>query len=234
MKGKTTLFLLAVAVAALFALWAANADAVLVWVKAWAASLRAVAVVWPVGCWLGMLALSAVAINCPIPVAALLKVLAGFAFGVQAGFALNVCTSVLGGLLGFSAARHWFYHWLYARFSARLARTNLEIGRNGFWYVLSARLLMATPFFLVNVLGGLSSLRKRVFLLGTLLGVLPSSMIYAVSGSQLERISSTSDFVSPRMALVLAGLALVSVLPALLNRRRKPARQASPASPSGR
>ena len=212
------------ALGALFALWASHADEILVFVRCWAGSYKEFVQDNTVTCWLGILAVGAVVINCPVPVAALIKVLAGYFFGVQAGVALNVSVSVLGGLLGFMATRHLFHRSLYAHFSHQLARANLEIARNGFWYVLSARLLMVTPFFLVNVLAGLSCIRKRKFLLGTFLGVLPSSVIYAVSGNHLESIRTASDMASPQFAVILALLAAVSVVPALLKRKsNKPA-----------
>jgi uncharacterized membrane protein YdjX (TVP38/TMEM64 family) len=210
--------------AALFALWTSHADAILVFVRFWAEHYKSFVAANPGGCWLGILAVGAIIINCPVPVAALIKVLAGYFFGIQAGVALNVSVSVLGGLIGFMATRHLFHRPLYSRFSHQLARANLEIARNGFWYVLSARLLMVTPFFLVNVLSGLSCIRKRKFLLGTFLGVIPSSAIYAVSGSHLESIRTVSDMASPKLAIVLAVLAAVSVVPAIFRRKRsKPA-----------
>jgi len=209
---------------ALFALWTFHADAILSFVKFWAGYYKGFVTANPGACWLGILAVGAIIINCPVPVAALVKVLAGYFFGIQAGVALNVSVSVLGGLLGFMATRHLFHRQLYSRFSRQLARVNLEIARNGFWYVLSARLLMVTPFFLVNVLSGLSCVRKRKFLLGTFLGVIPSSAIYAVSGSHLESIRTASDMASPKFVFILALLAAVSVVPALLRRKKnKPA-----------
>jgi len=210
--------------AVVFALWTYHADEILAFVRLWAGHYKGFVEANPRACWLGILAVGAVVINCPVPVAALIKVLAGYFFGIGAGAALNVCVSVLGGLLGFMATRHLFHRPLYARYSHQLAKSNLEIARNGFWYVLSARLLMVTPFFLVNVLSGLSCIRKRKFLLGTFLGVMPSSMIYAVSGSHLESIRTVSDMASPRFALCLALLAAASVLPAVLGRKKnKPA-----------
>ncbi|MBI4806181.1 MAG: TVP38/TMEM64 family protein [Desulfovibrio sp.] len=223
-KTGLALSLVLFALVAAFAAWTAHADAILSLVRFWAGYYKGFVLANPATCWLGILAVGAVIINCPVPVAALVKVLAGFFFGVQAGMALNVFVSVLGGLLGFMATRHLFHRPLYSRFSHQLARVNLDIARNGFWYVLSARLLMVTPFFLVNVLSGLSCIRKRKFLLGTFLGVIPSSAIYAVSGSHLESIRTASDMASPQFAFILALLAAVSVVPALIRRKkRKPA-----------
>jgi len=219
MKSKLAWVLALALLAAAIVAWAAHADGILHVAKAWAGHYKNFVAAHPLSCWLGLLAFGTLAINCPIPLAALIKVLSGFLFGVAGGFALNLCISVCGGLAGFMATRHLFHHALYSRFSRQLARVNLEIARNGFWYVLSARLLMATPFFLVNVLAGLSCIRKRKFLLGTLLGVVPSSMIYAVSGRQLEMANSLSDLCSPRFAMLLALVACLAVLPAVFRRK---------------
>ncbi len=220
MKSRLAWGLALAALAVLVAEWVANADAVLAYARDLAGSWKVYAQAYPAVCWLGLLAFGTLAINCPVPLAALLKVLSGFFFGLTAGFALNVSMSVAGGLAGFMATRHLFHHALYSRFSHHLARVNLDIARNGFWYVLSARLLMATPFFLVNVLAGLSCIRKRKFLLGTFLGVFPSSFIYAESGRQLASFTSMSDLASPKAVLVMALLAAVSVLPAIVRRKK--------------
>lgn len=224
MKSRIAWALVLAALAALAAVWMSHADAVFAFAKDIALHWRGYASAYPAACWLGLLAFGSIAINCPVPLAALVKVLAGFFFGLPAGFALNVSMSVTGGLAGFMAARHLLYRPLYSRFSGQLARVNLDIARNGFWYVLSSRLLMATPFFLVNVLAGLSCVRKRKFLLGTLLGVLPSSFIYAESGRHLASFTSMSDFASPRAVLVLALLAGASALPAIARRKGNSAR----------
>lgn len=221
MKSKLAWGLTFAALAVLFALWAFRADEILLFAKQQAALYKGLVCGNPGLSWLVVLAAGTVAINCPVPVAALIKVLSGFLFGLAGGVALNVAISVTGGLAGFMAARHLFYRPLYSRFSHTLARANLEIARNGFWYVLSARLFMATPFFLVNVLAGLSCIRKRKFLAGTLLGVLPSSVIYALAGRQLETISSPSGFASPELALALALMAGAAMVPPLLQRRKK-------------
>lgn len=220
MKAKTAWILALVGLGVVLWQWAAHAQEILAFAQAWAGASKGFVRENQIACWLGILALGAVAINCPLPLAALVKVLSGYFFGTAWGFALNVSLSCVGGLLGFVAVRHLFYHALYSRFSRQLARANLEIARNGFWFVLSARLIMATPFFMVNVLAGLSCIRKRKFLLGTFLGVLPSSMIYAVSGSRLETFRSLSDLADPQFALALALLGLAATIPALARRSK--------------
>jgi len=216
MKAKTAWILALVGLGAVLWQWVAHAQEILAFAQAWAGASKGFVRENQIACWLGILALGAVAINCPLPLAALVKVLSGYFFGTFWGFTLNVCLSCAGGLIGFVAVRHLFYHALYSRFSRQLAKANMEIARNGFWFVLSARLIMATPFFMVNVLAGLSCIRKRKFLLGTFLGVLPSSAIYAVSGSRLETFRSLSDLADPQFALALALLGAAATLPALV------------------
>jgi len=210
--------------------WAGQADHALWQAKAWADAWRASIRATPLLAWVALVAVCAVAINSPLPLAALIKLLAGYLFGVGWGAAMNISTSALGGALGFLAARHLFYHALYSRYSHQLARANLDVARNGFWYVLSCRFFMPAPFFLVNVLAGLSSLRLRRFLLATAIGVVPSSFIYAVTGSHLESVRSMADVMTPGAALILAGLGVLAILPALVKHARRK-RLAAPVHP---
>jgi uncharacterized membrane protein YdjX (TVP38/TMEM64 family) len=203
-----------------FVLWASHSGEIFTWARLAALRGKGFVAQHPAGSFAAYLAFAALVINCPVPVAGLLKVLAGFLFGVAAGTALNVAMSVAGGLLGFWASRRLLYRPLYARHAARLARANLEIARGAFWYVLSSRLFMAAPFFLVNVLCGLSSMKKRKFLMGTFVGTIPTSLVYALSGSQLEEAASSSGLADPRLAAVMALLAALAVIPAVVRHRR--------------
>ena len=211
--------------------WAGQANAALWQVKAWADAGREYVQAAPVLAWLALVGVCAVVINCPVPMAAIIKLMAGYIFGVGWGAGMNISTSVLGGALGFLAARHLFYHALYSRFSHQLAKANLEIARNGFWYVLSCRFFLPAPFYLVNALAGLSNLRLRKFLLATGLGVIPSSFIYAITGSHLETVRSLSDVMTLPMGLILAALGALAMVPALA--RRKEQRRAKKARQPG-
>ena len=218
MKAKTAWILALLGLGVVAWQWSIHTQEILDFVKLWAENIQGFVQEHPVACGLGILGMGSVAINCPLPLAALVKMLTGFFFGTAWGFMLNVALSCLGGTLGFLVTRHLFYDSLYARFSRQLAGANQEIARNGFWFVISARFIMATPFFLVNVVAGLSSMSKRQFLLGTLIGVLPSSLIYALSGSRLETIRSASDLADPQIVLIFTILGVVAIAPALLGR----------------
>lgn len=209
-----------VLVAGLFILWSSYSGEIFTFARLAALRCKGLIAAYPEAAFAAYLAFAALVINCPVPVAGLLKVLAGFLFGLAAGTALNVGMSVLGGLLGFWAARRLLYRPLYARHAARLARANLEIARGAFWYVLSSRLFMAAPFFLVNALCGLSSMKKRKFLLGTFVGAIPTSLIYALSGSQLEAAASSRGLTDPRLVAAMALLAALAALPAVIRHRK--------------
>lgn len=221
LRRKAFWIALAAALAGALLWWAGHADETLWRVKAWADACRGYVQASPMLAWLAMVAVCAILINSPVPLAALIKLMAGYVFGVGWGAGMNITTSVLGGSLGFLAARHLFYHALYSRFSHQLSRANLEIARNGFWYVLSCRFFMPAPFYLVNALAGLSNLRLRKFLLATGVGVIPSSFIYSITGSQLETVRSMSDIMTLPMGLILAALGVLAIIPALVKHRRQ-------------
>lgn len=213
------LLLLVAAALAAMAVFHAQAEAVFAWSKCLALSWQGLVLGHRASAWLCYLAVGVVLINCPIPAAALLKLLAGFLFGVAEAWALNLLISVLGCSLGFSVTRHLFYRAFYARFSRQLARANLEIAHNGFWYVLACRLFVVMPFFLSNIVAGLSSMRLRTFAAATALGVIPSSLIYALAGNELERLTTAADILTPRTVAALAALALAALLPPVFKHR---------------
>jgi len=220
MKTKIFWLLILAALVIYLAWWGRHLDLILFWFKAWAGDIRGLIMAHPILSWAGWVVMGALMINFPIPMAAVLKVLSGYMFGLGWGMGANFCASTAGAALGFLGARHLFRQTLYRRHGRHLAKANLEIVHNGFWYILSCRLFLVMPFFLVNILAGLSTMRLRKFLVATMLGVVPSSMIYAVSGHQLDKITCAADLMSPKLALVLVLLGLAAAAPAVVKHLR--------------
>ena len=101
-----------------------------------------------------------------------------------------------------------------------------EIKKDAFFYILTLRLIPVTPFWLTNVAAALIAIPVPTFILATLIGILPPDFIYAGIGSGLDalfvsgRALSLHALITPRILLPLIGLAVLSVLPILYQRRR--------------
>jgi len=166
-----------------------------------------------------------------LPGAALLTLAGGAIFGLLAGTLVVSFASSIGATLAFLAARTVLRDAVQRRFGARLAEVDAGIARDGAWYLFALRLVPIVPFFVVNLLMGLTRMRVRTFYAVSQLGMLAGTIVYVNAGRQLARIESVGDVMSPAL---LGAFALLGVFPLAarkavdaLRRRRVYARWAS-------
>lgn len=157
-------------------------------------------------------------INSPIPLAAPLKVLGGYFFGFYWGTFYNIGATLLACLVGFGVSRYTFKDLFEKRYYDRLKTIENEIETNGFYYFLSLRLVMVVPYFLINILAGLSRISFRKYATSTLAGITPASFIYANGGNMLEQITSLQEIFRFDIILSLAVVALISLCPVIIKK----------------
>ena len=143
-----------------------------------------------------------------LPGAVVLTIAAGAMFGFPVGTAVVSVSSTAGATLAFLLARFILREALLRRYGARLAAVDLGFKRDGAVYLLSLRLIPAVPFFLVNILIGLTGVRTITYILVSWLGMLPATMVYVYAGTQLGAVHAIGDILSPGLffALVLLGV----------------------------
>lgn len=144
------------------------------------------------------------------PGAAVLKVAAGALFGLAGGFAVAQISTWLGALIGFLTSRYLARHRAERRFSRQVEAINRGVARDGALYLIAMRFNPIIPFFLINFGLGLTRMRLWVFAAASLIGLLPASLIYANAGTQLARIDTPADILSPSL---IASLVLLSLMP---------------------
>ncbi|MFM5631461.1 FAD-dependent oxidoreductase [Aeromonas veronii] len=169
-----------------------------------------------------------------LPGASLLTLGGSAVFGVGWGLLLVSFASTIGATLAFLSARFLLRDWVTARFGDKLATFQSGMAKEGAFYLLSLRLIPIFPFFLVNLLMGLTPIRVSTYYWVSQLGMLPGTFVYVLAGSELGQLTSTGNILSPGLmvALTLLGLMpwLVKKLTAYLAQRRllapyrKPAR----------
>ncbi|EKP0316678.1 FAD-dependent oxidoreductase [Aeromonas veronii] len=169
-----------------------------------------------------------------LPGASLLTLGGSVVFGVGWGLLLVSFASTIGATLAFLSARFLLRDWVTARFGDKLATFQSGMAKEGAFYLLSLRLIPIFPFFLVNLLMGLTPIRVSTYYWVSQLGMLPGTFVYVLAGSELGQLTSTGNILSPGLmvALTLLGLMpwLVKKLTAYLAQRRllapyrKPAR----------
>lgn len=150
-----------------------------------------------------------------LPGAAILSLAAGAIFGAVAGTVYAVVAATIGATLAFLVTRYLLRDAILKRFGAQLEGLNRELERRGWNYLLFLRLVPLFPFFLINLAAGLTRLPLRVFVLGTLVGIIPGGFVFVNAGASLASINSLSDVASPRVLGSFALLGLFALAPVL-------------------
>lgn len=167
-----------------------------------------------------------------LPGALLLTIVGGFLFGSLAGTAWTVLGATAGATIVFLAARHAFGDVLRARAGQALGRLEAGFRRNAFSYLLFLRLMPVFPFFIINLVPAFLDVRVRTFVAATLLGIVPGTFVYAQLGLGLESILrgegeiDLADLLTPEIIIALACLSLLALLPVVVKRLRRTARDA--------
>ncbi len=149
-----------------------------------------------------------------LPVAGLLTLAGGAVFGTLTGFALSLTAATLGGTLALYSTRFVLHELVKRRFSVQLAVIDEGIRNGGGFYLFSLRMVTVIPFWLLNLLVGLTGMRVPVFVLATLTGMIPVVLILSYTGSQLGEIGEFSlrAIFTPGLITALLLLALFPLL----------------------
>jgi uncharacterized membrane protein YdjX (TVP38/TMEM64 family) len=145
-----------------------------------------------------------------IPGAVVVTLLGAALFGFWTSLVLVSFASTIGATLAFLSSRYLLRDWVQTRFGKKLTAINDGVERDGSSYLLSLRLIPVFPFFLINLLMGLTPMTVGRFYLTSQIGMLPGTAVYLNAGTQLANIESLSDIVSPS---VLASFALLGLFP---------------------
>jgi uncharacterized membrane protein YdjX (TVP38/TMEM64 family) len=133
--------------------------------------------------------------------------------------------SSIGATLAFLTSRFLLHDAIQKRFGDKLKAINAGVKRDGALYVITLRLIPVFPFFIINLVMGLTPIRTRTFYWASQLGMIPLTLIFINAGRELGKIQSLKDILSPGL---IASLVLVGLFPLVarkvvekINERRK-------------
>jgi len=178
----------------------------------------------PVAVLAGFFAIYVAVTAASLPGAALLTLAAGALFGVVTGTILVSFASTLGATLAFLSSRYVLRDSIEARFGERLKAINAGVERDGAFYLFTLRMIPAFPFFVVNLVMGLTRIRTWTYAWVSQVGMLLGTIVYVNAGTQLARIESLSGIASPGVlgSFILLGIApwLAKLVIGALQRRK--------------
>ena len=147
-----------------------------------------------------------------LPGAAIMTLGAGAMFGLFKGTLLAVLSSTIGATLAFLVSRFLFRDYIRNKFKDKLENINQGLEREGAFYLLTLRLVPIFPFFIINLVMGVTNISTRVFAGVSLVGMLGGCMVYVNAGTQLARIDSLKGILSPGILSAFVLLAAFSLV----------------------
>jgi uncharacterized membrane protein YdjX (TVP38/TMEM64 family) len=159
-----------------------------------------------------------ITVACSIPTGGSLTLIGGLLFGVTQTVVYVSFIATAGAVVPFLMTRYLIGNVVEKRYPAQARALNEEIKRYGYSYLLMSRLITVAPFFLVNILAGLTQISTITFIWTTMLGIIPGTALFAFAGEQLKTVSSVHDIFSPGMIIAFVLLGVLAFLPMIYKR----------------
>ena len=150
-----------------------------------------------------------------VPGALIITLAGGAVFGLGWGLLIVSFASTLGATLAFWVSRFLLRDWVESRWGERLAEIQAGVDKEGAYYLLTLRLMPVVPFFLINLLMGLTRMKTWTYYWVSQVGMLAGTAVVVNAGTQLAQLDSAQGIFSP---MLLGSLLLVSVFPLLARR----------------
>ncbi len=143
-----------------------------------------------------------------LPGATIFTLAAGTIFGLLWGTVISSFASTIGATLAFLLSRYLFRETIQERYANRLAAINRGIAEEGAFYLFTLRLVPIFPYFIINLVMGLTPIRALTFFLVSQAGMLAGTIVYVNAGTQIAKIEQLKDIASPTLILsfVLLGI----------------------------
>ena len=147
-----------------------------------------------------------------LPGAAILTLVGGALLGLTVGTVVISFASTIGATLAFLVSRFLLRDYVQSRFKEKLRAINAGIEKEGNFYLFTLRLIPAFPFFVINLVMGLTPIKTINYFIVSQIGMLPGTLVYVNAGTQLAQIDSLRGILSPGLIASFIALGLFPLL----------------------
>lgn len=147
-----------------------------------------------------------------LPGSAIMTLASGAVFGFWPALIMVSFASTIGATLAFLASRFVLHDWVQRKFGKKLSAINDGMEREGAFYLFAIRLTPLFPFWLVNLLMGLTSIKVPTYYIASQLGMFPGTIMFVWAGTQLGTLQSTRDIVSPSLLAAFVALGVFPIV----------------------
>ena len=211
-KTKITLFTVIILLVALFFVFDLGQYFNLEYLKEKQAAMDAYYEREPVTTTVSYFLLYVIITGLSLPGAAILTLAAGAIFGVLWGTIVVSFASTIGATLAFLFSRYLFREAIQGRFADKLTAINRGMDEEGAFYLFTLRLVPIFPFFIINLVMGLTTIRVLTFFLVSQVGMLAGTIVYVNAGTQIAKIEQLKDILSLELILSFALLGIFPLL----------------------
>jgi uncharacterized membrane protein YdjX (TVP38/TMEM64 family) len=145
-----------------------------------------------------------------LPLALIFSIIGGFLFGIIFGAFYSIIGGTIGAIISFLIFRYILGHYIQEKYGHKLTKFKKNMEKYGVAYILISHVTTVIPFFLINMFAALTKISIKTFSLVTFIGVIPGSLIYAITGKELASINSVSEIFSLKIILIIIVLVLFS------------------------
>ena len=156
----------------------------------------------------GYMGIYIIATSLSLPGAAILTLAAGALFGLVVGTVVVSFASTIGATFACFVSRFVLRDWIQQKFGEKLKTVHAGVEKEGAFYLFTVRLIPVFPFWLINLVMGLTKMRLITFYWVSQIGMLAGTIVYVNAGKELAKIDSLAGILSPTLILsfVLLGL----------------------------
>ncbi len=147
-----------------------------------------------------------------LPGAAVMTLAGGALFGLVTGTIVVSFASSIGATLACFVARYLLRDWVRQKFGDKLTKINRGMEDEGGFYLFSLRLVPIFPFFVINLVMGLTSIRLTTYYWVSQLGMLPATIVFVNAGRELARLDSLKGILSPGLLISFGLLGLLPLI----------------------
>jgi len=143
-----------------------------------------------------------------LPGAVVMTLAGGALFGLLTGTVVVSFASTIGATVACFVSRFVLRDWVQGKFGEKLKTVNEGIEKEGAFYLFTLRLIPVFPFWLINLVMGLTKMPLKTFYLTSQVGMFPGTIVYVNAGKELAKVDSLSGILSPGLifSFVLLGL----------------------------
>ena len=220
--GTKLVVLILVISAAVLGAWALGDELTLTKLATRETAFRQFQSDYPVMVYLAAFAAYVVVAGLSLPGAAAMTLLFGWLLGFWRGLLVVSFGSTAGATVAFLLSRYLFRDSITRRIGDRLSSFNEALRREGAFYLFTLRLIPAVPFFVINAVMGLTSVRARTFWWVSQLGMLPGTAVYVYAGASVPRLQTLAEngigviFTPSQLTQILVAFVMLGLFPLIV------------------